>query len=67
MERESFTLMLRSKTALGRLNDAEVHAVLDFMENIGFVHQAPNPEPIFAPADMTPAPPLPILPPPPSA
>jgi hypothetical protein len=39
-EREALALLLRSKTALGRLTDSEVHSVLAFLESIGFVHQA---------------------------
>lgn len=58
-ERDAFVLFLRSKTALGRLNDAEVHAVIAFLESIGFAHQAaPAPAPVVvapAPAVMTPA------------
>jgi hypothetical protein len=76
-EREALALLLRSKTALGRLVDSEVHSVLDFLESIGFVHQAtPQPEPapiaLIVPepdpaAVVIPAPPVivaPIAPPP---
>jgi hypothetical protein len=50
-DKDALTLLLRSKTALGRLVEAEVHAVLAFLESIGFVHLAaapviaPEPEP----------------------
>ncbi len=43
LEREALVLFLRSKTALGRLNDSEVHSVLTFLEGIGFAHQAAAP------------------------
>ena len=70
-DRAALSLLLRSKTALGRLVDAEVNAVLDFLESIGFTHQAPaaEPEPI-APAvpDATTIVPPPVdLPPPPAS
>lgn len=44
IEKEALTLLLRSKTALGRLTDAEVHSVLEFLESIGFEHHAPTPD-----------------------
>lgn len=63
VEREALALLLRSKTALGRLVDSEVYSVLDFMESIGFVHQAPPPDPAVAPIEP-PAPAAPLAPPP---
>lgn len=35
-DKDALALLLRSKTALGRLNDTEVHSVLEFLEGIGF-------------------------------
>lgn len=53
-ERDALALLLRSKTALGRLVEAEVHSVLDFLESIGFVHQVP--QPVVVPAPLAPPP-----------
>jgi hypothetical protein len=49
-DKDAFVLMLRSKTAFGRLTDTEVHSVLDYLKNIGFA-TATAPAPIFAPLD----------------
>lgn len=40
LEKEALALLLRSKTALVRLTDAEVHSVLAFLESIGFARPA---------------------------
>lgn len=60
-DKDALTLLLRSKTALGRLVESEVQDVLAFLESIGFVHSsqvvepapiadlAPTAEPIIAP------------------
>ena len=37
IEKDALALMLRSKTALGRLSDAEVHTVLAFLEGLGWM------------------------------
>jgi hypothetical protein len=78
LERGAFVMLLRSKTALGRLNDTEVHSVLDFLENLGFARPATSMAPpvvapiepapvIVAPAPAAPVvvavPPAPIVPP----
>lgn len=55
IEKEALSLMLRSKTALGRLVDSEVHDVIAFLELIGFKHEDPS-----APAAAIPAEPVPV-------
>lgn len=70
-DRNALSLLLRSKTALGRLVESEVHSVLDFLESIGFMHQAVVTPAEPAPATVAPdaAPivdPAPIVPPPPN-
>lgn len=56
MADSDFVTFLRSKSALGRLNDAEVQSVLAFLEGIGFAHAAPAAAAgQQAPIDMTPA------------
>jgi hypothetical protein len=76
-DRDALSLLLRSKTALGRLVESEVHSVLDFLESIGFMHQAvaapAEPAPVIDPApaaDATtvvppPGEPAPVIAPPP--
>lgn len=65
-EKEALALLLRSKTALGRLTDAEVHSVLAYLEGIGFVHQAPAAEPVEPEPEeaIEPVEPAPLAPPP---
>jgi hypothetical protein len=76
-DKDALCLLLRSKTPLGRLVDAEVHTVLDFLESIGFGRPAaaadvpaiePEPETI-APPPGEPAPdadPATVIAPPPA-
>jgi hypothetical protein len=59
IEKEALTLLLRSKTALGRLTDAEVHSVLEFLESIGFARPAVG----AAPPAVAPIEPAPVVPP----
>ena len=42
-DKDALALLLRSKTAFGRLTDPEVHSVLAFLETIGFARQAAPP------------------------
>jgi hypothetical protein len=58
IEKEALVLFLRSKTAFGRLTDAEVHSVLAFLESIGFKQTAQDvapAAPIIAPPPVVPA------------
>lgn len=71
LDRDAFALILRSKTAMGRLVDSEVHSVLDFLESIGFTHHAAQPvaDPVLVPIELAPVPvpevaPIVIAPPP---
>lgn len=61
-DKDALALLLRSKTALGRLNDAEVHSVLDFLESIGFAHRAPAIDELAPPPELVP---LTVIEPPP--
>lgn len=66
IEQEALALLLRSKTALGRLTDPEVHSVLAFLESIGFKHHAPTPDEPAVAEPLEPPPVAPVIEPPPA-
>lgn len=65
-DKSALSMHLRSKTPLGRLTDAEVHVVLDYLVNIGFGAPITPSEPAPEAIELEPAPPAPVIDPPPT-